>query len=66
MKSKANQDIRMRMKMVDLPMWMVADKIGVAEGTFVRWLRHEMDSDRKQQIMDVIEQIIKEEANGEN
>ena len=39
----ANQNIRKAMKQAGVPMWMVAQRLGVSENTLSRWLRIELE-----------------------
>ncbi len=45
-----NADIRNEMKAAGLYFWQVAAKLGVAESTFIRWMRFEMSDDMKTRI----------------
>ena len=39
----ANQDLRTAMKQAGVPMWAVAQRLGIAENTLSRWLRIELE-----------------------
>ncbi len=52
-----NQRIRMAIKDAGLRHWEVAERCGVSEYTFVRWLRHELPTDREQAILTAIESL---------
>lgn len=60
MKKQANAEIRARAKSARVFWWQVAQELGVAESTVIRWLRTELDADSKQKIMDAISRIEKE------
>lgn len=53
-----NQDIKKAKG--DLPIWAIAEKLGIHENTLYRWLRTEMDSNKKRMVMDAINQLKKE------
>lgn len=59
---KANIDIRDCAKSEKIPFWLIADKLGVSEPTFIRWLRKEFTEERKEQIRNIIADLKKEEA----
>lgn len=52
-------DLRMLAKMKGVPMWKIAEKIGISEPTLFRWLR-KYDVEHHKKIMDAINQIMKE------
>ncbi len=54
---KANIDIRDAIRNARLAQWQVADRIGVAESTLVRWLRIELTDERKQQLLAAIKEL---------
>lgn len=60
MKRQANAEIRARAKSASVFWWQVAQELGVAESTVIRWLRTELNADSKQKIMDAISKIEKE------
>lgn len=57
---KSNLDIRRLMKEKSIRQWMVADKLGVSEFTITRWLRKELNENKKQQIIFTINELEKE------
>ena len=57
-----NQEIRDRIKAAGLKQWQVAKKLGVAESTFIRWLRDELPSDQKEAIFKAIDELQKVEV----
>lgn len=61
MKKQANAEIRARAKNARVFWWQVAQELGVAESTVIRWLRTELDADGKQRILDAISRIEKED-----
>ncbi len=42
-----NKDLRDEMRIANVRQWEVADAIGVSEMTMVKWLRKELDDDKK-------------------
>lgn len=49
-------DIRIMLFAKKIPVWKVADAIGVSEMTIFRWLRKE-DKEHREKILDAIKQI---------
>lgn len=42
-----NKDLRDEMRIANVRQWEVADAISVSEMTMVKWLRKELDDDKK-------------------
>lgn len=42
-----------------VPNWAIAERIGVSENTLLRWMRQEIEGDRKIQILNAIADIKK-------
>ena len=57
-----NSDIRNELKNANVCLWQIAAKIGVAESTFIRWMRFELSDERKQQVRDAIKDVMEEQA----
>ena len=57
MNNLLNSDIRAAIKEHNLRQYQVAEKIGVSEFTFVRWLRRELSDERKRIIFAAIEEL---------
>ncbi len=55
-----NQEIKLQMKKDDVRQWEVADKIGVAESTFTRWLRKEVSNEQKTLILQAIRAVARQ------
>jgi hypothetical protein len=53
---KCNVEIRQKIKDAGLPFWFVADRLGIADTTFSKWLRKELPEDKKATILQVIEE----------
>lgn len=45
-----NADIRNELKAAGVYFWQVAAKLGVAESTFIRWMRFELSDEQKQKV----------------
>lgn len=57
MNSKPNADIRTAIRESVLCQYQVAEKIGVSEFTFIRWMRNELSDERKQRILAAIKEL---------
>lgn len=55
-----NQEIKQAIKAAGVKQWQVADKCGVSEFTFVRWLRYELTEERRKAIFEAIEAVTRE------
>lgn len=55
-----NKDIRLAIRQSGLYKWQVAAKIPLTDGNFSKWLRLEMDDERKQIVLEAIEKAKKE------
>lgn len=49
-----NQEIRTAARKARVPLWKIADELGVSEATFTRMMRHELSKDKRDQIMSII------------
>jgi len=56
-----NSEIRNAIKNSGRKQWQVAKACGVAESTFVRWLRDELSEDRKAMILSAINELKSEQ-----
>lgn len=61
---KANQQIREIMKSNSVLMWWVADRLGISENSFCRWMRHELPEDVRAKVLKAIDEIIAEREAG--
>lgn len=43
-----------------VPIWMIADELGISENTLFRWLRHDLPEDKQRQILNAITEILVE------
>lgn len=55
--TKANADIRAEMKAKNIPVYAVADIMGVHENTLFRRLRHELTEQEKQEFIRIIDEL---------
>lgn len=58
-----NLEIRMEIKQNRLCHYEVARKIGISEATFCRWLREELNEERKKLVLSAIDKLIGGEHN---
>ncbi len=52
-----NLDVRLKIKQNRLCHYEVAKEIGISEFTFCKWLREEMNEDRKRLVLSAIEKL---------
>lgn len=52
-----NTDIRQAITDSGLKYWQVADALNVADSTFTKWLRKELDPEKKAAVMEAIEKL---------
>ena len=50
-----NQEIRTAARKARVPLWKIADALGVSEATFTRMMRRELPKDKHDLIMSIIE-----------
>ncbi len=62
---KANKEIREKVKNSGVPYWKIAARLRISEGTLCRWLRIELDAKTKEKILSTIENIERDEREGE-
>ena len=61
-----NQRIRLIARGAGVPLWKIADALGVSEPTITRWLRRDLPADKEKQIVDIINRLSMEgEGNDE-
>jgi hypothetical protein len=53
-----NKDLRGEFRIVNVKQWEVAEKIGISEMTFVKWLRRELPEDKKKLVREAISKIL--------
>lgn len=54
---KRNIDIRTLARVENVRHWRIAEKLGVSEITFSRWLRQELSPEKKEKIRTAIKEI---------
>lgn len=65
--TKANADIRAELKAKSIPVYAVADVMGVHENTLFRRLRHELTEQEKQEFVRIIDKLSRTQTtNGGN
>ena len=52
-----NQDLKDEMRIAGVRQWEVAEAMGVSEMTLVKWMRFELPEDKRQRVLQAIEQI---------
>lgn len=60
---KKNNDVREAVKRSGVCHWMIAERLGIADTTFSRWLRKELPPNRKIEILAVINELKQEIEN---
>ncbi len=58
--SQANNDIRSLCKEKHVPLWMLADELGIADQTLYRKLRHTLPEEERQKAIAAITKIYEE------
>jgi hypothetical protein len=58
----ANAAIRESARLHGVKLWQIADAIGMWDTAFSRKLRHELPEQEQRKIMEIIQQIAKEES----
>ena len=54
----ANADIRRKLRDANVPLWKVAQRVGIHEKTLVVWLRLELDGEKKRAVNDAVNELI--------
>mgnify|MGYP003301290395 CR=1 FL=1 len=57
-----NTDIRAELEKRNIKVWELADLLSISESTIIRWLRHELPEDKKNQIIKTIREHSKTEV----
>ena len=55
-----NIHIRMAAREAHIPLWKIAQMVGISEPTLTRWLRVELSQEKKVRILQAIEQLKRE------
>lgn len=61
----ANLELRKSAKAAGIPLWRIADALGIGEATMTRKLRHELPENEKKQLLDLIKQLAREGENAD-
>ena len=61
-----NKEIRLKLWEKKIPLWKVAEKVGVTEVTICRWFRNELTGEKLARVQTAIDELLREggEANG--
>jgi len=60
---KLNESIRRAARTEDIPLYAIANEMGISESTIMRWLRFPLAPDTENRIMMAISKISKEKNN---
>lgn len=60
-----NQDIREYAKKNNIKLWLIAEKLGIADSSFSRILRYEITQKKRKEIFAIIDELAKEKERGE-
>ena len=52
-----NQEIREELFRTKVRQWQVADELGIHEVSFIRKLRHELNVDEKERILQIVREL---------
>lgn len=52
-----NQKIRLRARGAGVPLWRIAEAMGISEPTFFRKLRHQLPPEEEEAILQIIEAL---------
>lgn len=57
LKTKTNETIRIAAKEHGVKLWQIAEEIGINDGNFSRKLRHELEPEETERILEIIARI---------
>jgi len=60
---KPNLDLRLKCRADGIPLWLLAQKLGVSDQTLLRNWRTELSKEEKQKIVVIIDKLVKEGRN---
>ncbi len=63
--SQENNKIRESAKRANVPLWKIADALGVSEATMTRSLRRELSAQKEAEILSIIERLSLDSKKGE-
>ena len=52
-----NSEIREKAKAAGIPLWKIADVLGITDSTFSRWLRRELPAEKTAECLKAIEML---------
>jgi transposase-like protein len=55
-----NKLIRKKARAADVPLWKIAQALGISEPTLTRWLRFPLPADKEQRILTAISELTQE------
>lgn len=55
-----NREIKEYIKSKSVPMWMVAERLGITDSSFSRMLRYEISEEKKSQIRAIADELAAE------
>ncbi len=55
-----NSQIRNKAKQSNIHLWQIANKLGITDSTFSKKLRFELSEDETKKILDIIDELVKE------
>ena len=58
--AKQNMDIKLKAAGSGVPLWRIADQLGIADTSLSRKLRYELPEEEKQKIFCIIDKLAKE------
>ena len=61
-----NIDIRVAITESGLKHYQIAEKMGITDTSFSRLMRHQLTGEKKQHVLEAIEQLKREKANANN
>ena len=57
---KSNEAVREKAYQKHVPLWKIADRVGICSMTLTRWLRTELSDEKYQKLMKAIDDIAAE------
>jgi len=59
MKTRRNDDLRKMAKKQGVWLWKIADELSLTDGNFSRLLRYELPTEKRTQIIQIIDRLVK-------
>ena len=60
--AQPNHDLKLMAAGRGIPLWKIADALGIADSSLSRKLRHELSPEEKEKIYEIIDQITNERS----